>query len=107
MALMQGVLLNDCVTMAFYSFRTVTVRSYQMKILVKLDLSYVLLHSKFQLSVTVKNRSFAERYPIVEPFFEFSSFSGDPKKILHKLQNLKNGSAIGYRSARLLFFRAP
>ena len=42
--------------------------------------------------------------PDIRTFFEFSSFSGTPKKVLHKLQNLKNGSAIGYRSARLFFF---
>ena len=44
--------------------------------------------------------------PDSRTFFEFSSFSGTAKKVLHKLQNLKNGSAIGYRSARLLFLQS-
>ena len=82
MAFMQGVLLNECVPMAFYSFRIVTVRSYQMRILVKLDLSYVLLHSKFQLSVTLLKKELCRTVPDSRTFFEFSSFSGTQKKVL-------------------------
>jgi predicted metal-dependent RNase len=47
------VLLNECVTMSFNPSRIVTVQGNEMKILVELQLPYILLKYKFQLFVTL------------------------------------------------------
>jgi hypothetical protein len=49
---MKGVLLDECVTKTFDPSRIVTVQTNEMKIIVKLELSYILLNCKFQLFVT-------------------------------------------------------
>jgi hypothetical protein len=53
---MEGVLLNECVTKAFCLSRIVIVQPNELKILVKLELSYILLHCKFQLFVILSYR---------------------------------------------------